>query len=479
MNGDDLKLELEQARHAIRDLQGELNRTNSELLQLTVELDDRVAQRTVALREANQRLELDISLQTLRGKVLQMRNEGDWDGVALLFHEHLGSMVESHAIGINVVDLVSDSYIDHYTDSGGLRRDFRTPVVPAIKQAMHAATPIYRRNREEMTRLGDPPHLAANGICSVLDVPFSSGTVAINSTREGAFGDWEIEILTRFAQVMSEAHHRLQDLRDLAQAEQRVTHVQRLEMVSDLAAGIAHQINNPLTSVIGYSQMLLKLDLPAPVGERLDLIRQEGERAQAISQRLLDFARARDTERQALDLNELVDRTLSLLRFRLQSQDIPLVQELSPGLPLVDAAGGELQQLLTGLVYNSREAFERCGRQGRILVRTSTRDQRVFLSVEDDGPGIPEPDLYRVFQPFYTTGELDLHTGLGLAFGHAVARAHGGDLRAEPRSAGACLVLDLPALTDTDCTQAPPGQSGSAVSSGRHQAQTNPGDLLP
>ena len=451
MSGDDVKVHLTQPQDALHALQAELHRTNSELLQMTLELDDRVAERTAELQTANEQLELDMSLQHVRHEILQMRSERDWEGVALLFREHLGRTIEANAIGINVVDLLSDSYIDHYTDSGGLQRDFRTPVIPAITLAMETAAPVYRRNPEEMLRLGDPPHLAASGVRSVLDVPFSSGTVAINSTRERAFGEREIEILTQFAHLMSEAQQRLQDLRDLALAEGRVGDFQRLEMVADLASGIAHEINNPLTSVIGYSQLLLRLDLPTSVRERLELIRQEGERARAISQRLLAFAQAQDADRQALDLNELVQRTIMLLRFRLESRHISLTQELEPDLPHVDADAGQLQQLIADLVRNSRRAIEDHGGKGHILVRTCSRDRRVLLSVEDDGPGILEEDVSRIFDPLHTSGEVGRNVRLGLALGHGVARAHDGELRAEPRSTGACLVLDLPALGETEC----------------------------
>ena len=402
-------------------------------------------------RRPERELGLDAALQRLRDAILQMRNERDWDDVAILFHRELDQLVPADAIGINVVDLVSDTWVEYYVDAGGLQRDHRTAVPPAVRKALETAAPVYRRNREEMARLDTPPHLAASGVQSVLDVPFASGVLAVNSTREHAFAHREIEILTQFAHVMSEARRRFQDLRDLALAERRAGDVQRLEMIGDLAASIAHEINNPLTSVIGYSQVLLRLDLPAPVRERLEMIRREGERAQVISQRLQAFAQVQNADRQVVDLNELVQSTLTLLRFRLESMHISLTDELSPELPWVDVDAGQLQQLIMNLIQNSREAIERHGGRGRILVCTTCRDHRVLLSVEDDGPGIAEEDLCRVFEPFFTTGKTGRNVGLGLSLSHGVARAHDGELRAEPRSCGSCLVLDLPALTETEC----------------------------
>ncbi|MBI2504450.1 MAG: hypothetical protein HYW07_14595 [Candidatus Latescibacteria bacterium] len=282
---------------------------------------------------------------------------------------------------------------------------------------------------------------------SVVDVPFAGGTVAVNSTREDAFSEGDIQVLERFAQVMSEGYRRLEDLRNLALQEAQLHQAQKLEAIGQLATGVAHEINNPLTSVLGYSELLLRRQLDPQVQECLETIRREGQRAQEIAARLLQFVRHQKASTQPLSLNLLVEEVLVLVRQQFDLDHVQLTLALAADLPQVQGQPGQLQQLLLALLQNSREAIIKSGNAGAIKVSTRRQGNQAQLVVEDDGPGIPAQLRERIFEPFFTTKEVGkgVGTGMGLSLCFAIAREHGGRLWAEPRTVGACLVLELPA----------------------------------
>jgi signal transduction histidine kinase len=270
--------------------------------------------------------------------------------------------------------------------------------------------------------------------------------VAINSSEENAFSARDIQILERFAQVLNEAHRRLEDLKNLARQEAQLHQAQKLEAVGQLATGVAHEINNPLTAVLGYSELLLRRELDPEVREHLETIHQEGERAREIAARLLQFVRRQKASTQSLSLGLLVQEVLELVRQQFELDHVQLTSALDPDLPRVQGHPGQLQQLLLALLQNSREAIQKTGKAGVVKVHTRAQGEGVRLIVADDGPGIPEQLRERIFEPFFTTKEVGAATGagMGLSLCYAITREHGGRLWAEPCTAGACLVLELP-----------------------------------
>ena len=227
--------------------------------------------------------------------------------------------------------------------------------------------------------------------------------------------------------------------------EEQLRKAQQLKMVDQLAVGVAHEINNPLTLVIGYARLLLRESPTPEVRQRAETIYEAGLRAESIVRRLLNFSQQQQAGQRMLELNDLVRQTLELVRYQFEAHHLQLVDELEEGLPQVKGHPGQLQQVLLNLMHNSREAILSARDKGRIEVRTRAREGRVVLEVEDDGPGIAEEIRERVFEPFFTTHGVGQGTGLGLSVCRGIAAEHGGLLRGEPRPAGACLVLELPA----------------------------------
>lgn len=139
----------------------------------------------------------------------------------------------------------------------------------------------------------------------------------------------------------------------------------------------------------------------------------------------------------------------ALARRQLELDQIQVVEELTAGPATVEGQAGQLQQVVLDLLHNSHQAMAEAGKGGRVWVRTRKQDGWVRVEVEDEGPGIPEEIRVRIFDPFFTTREVGRGTGLGLSVCHTIAQEHGGRLWAEPRAGGACLVLELPATTET------------------------------
>jgi two-component system NtrC family sensor kinase len=223
----------------------------------------------------------------------------------------------------------------------------------------------------------------------------------------------------------------------------------KLAAVGTLAAGVAHELNQPLMVIRGYAQELLEDERIADAELREDLSRIEAQttRMTAIISHLRDFSRQSKGTRQRTDLNQVVTQAFSFLDQQLRTRNIQVVQALDPALSPVWADPLQIEQVLLNLVTNARDAMEKVGK-GVIVIRTEQAgDGRVALSVTDSGPGIP-PDLKaRIFDPFFTTKEVGKGTGLGLSICHGIAEEHGGELRVESPVAedrGARFTLVLP-----------------------------------
>jgi two-component system NtrC family sensor kinase len=196
--------------------------------------------------------------------------------------------------------------------------------------------------------------------------------------------------------------------------------------------------------ILGQCELLLLDELDPAVRESLETMLKAGEHTRAIVSRLLDLARGQEAQKQLCDLNQLVTDSLQLIRRQFMRHHVELDENLDPGLPLVEAHAGQIQQVIINLVQNSRDALLASGLRGRIKVRTTFADGRVTLQVEDDGPGIPAAVRDRIFEPFFTTKANGKGTGLGLSVCRNIAHEHGGYLYAETPSRGTLMVLSLP-----------------------------------
>jgi two-component system NtrC family sensor kinase len=229
-------------------------------------------------------------------------------------------------------------------------------------------------------------------------------------------------------------------------AEGKRLHTERMVALGQLVSGVAHELSNPLTSILGYAQLLRRRD---GQGRQADVqhILQEAERASRIARNLLQFARGAPSERAAVELNDVVLRALALRSYELGLEEIEIQLELDPHLPPVLGDAAQLQQVLLNLVVNSEQAIQHGRGRGHIRLRTRrVSGDRLAVDVVDDGPGIAPEALPHIFDPFFTTKPAGVGTGLGLSIACGIAQDHGGTVAVDSRpGCGATFTVELPA----------------------------------
>lgn len=252
--------------------------------------------------------------------------------------------------------------------------------------------------------------------------------------------------------VLDNSGHRLgrvEIYRDLSAQrvfQAKLLQTEKLAALGQMVTGIAHELSNPLTSILGYSQRLLLRKDSAGRGEEARQIYEEAERASTILRQLLLTARENHPERKRVALNQVVLRAMELQRFGSAAEKIRIELDLDPALPFVNGDPGQLQQVLMNLIGNARQAIVQEGKAGTIRLRTARiGDRRVLLQVIDDGPGVPDTILARIFDPFFTTKPAGVGTGLGLSIVLSVVREHGGQVNVTNASGGgAVFSIELP-----------------------------------
>jgi signal transduction histidine kinase/ActR/RegA family two-component response regulator len=232
--------------------------------------------------------------------------------------------------------------------------------------------------------------------------------------------------------------------------QSRLLQTEKLASLGQMVTSVAHELSNPLTSIMGYAQRLLSNPPGPAAGEELNRILEEAERASRILRNLLSSAREAKPERRPVNLNEIVERTLELWRYAFATDNITVAAELDPALPLVSGDPDQLQQVVTNLVVNAAQSIQHGRGRGFIRVRTAHGDgHRARLEVSDDGPGIPPAILARIFDPFFTTKPAGVGTGLGLFIVNGIVREHGGSIRVEsPPAGGATFLVELPGVAE-------------------------------
>ena len=240
----------------------------------------------------------------------------------------------------------------------------------------------------------------------------------------------------------------VEDVTEQQALETQLVQSEKLAAVGQLVSGVAHELNNPLTSIAGLSEFLLEQkELGKKDRGHLQVIQEQAERAGRIVRNLLTFARKGAAERVPVDLNDVIRRTLSLTSYDLKLKDIQVERELSGALPDVFGDRHGLQQVVLNLVTNAAHAVAENPRERPREITVSTWfDGQVHLRVADTGPGIPDEVAQSVFTPFFTTKEPGKGTGLGLSITYSIVESHGGQITLEPRTprGGAAFRVDLP-----------------------------------
>jgi signal transduction histidine kinase len=233
-----------------------------------------------------------------------------------------------------------------------------------------------------------------------------------------------------------------QNLLNLQQAQRQLVQKERLAGVGQLVAGVAHELNNPLTAVLGYSDLLLD---QASEGTRpkLEKLGIEARRIRKIIDNLLSFARPQAEERRALDIGEVVRESLMLCEYQIRKAGIAVELDFAPGLPRIEINGGQFKQVFVNLFTNCANALEEA-REKKIRVETRLENGKVVVRFMDSGPGFK--DVSRAFDPFYTTRPVGQGTGLGLSVCYGMLKEHNSNIYAENLEPnGAAVTIEVPA----------------------------------
>ncbi|HXW18660.1 MAG TPA: ATP-binding protein [Candidatus Acidoferrales bacterium] len=237
-----------------------------------------------------------------------------------------------------------------------------------------------------------------------------------------------------------------QDITSRRQFQSKLVQTEKMAALGQLVSGIAHELNNPLTSIMGYAQLLLGRGLaPGQLNETMQIFR-EAERARRIVKNLLLFARENQPERSRADLNEIVERALALRSYELKIENILVELALASDLPATMADPYQLQQIVLNLLVNAEQALLESRGSGEVRIRTfRSPHARVALEIADNGPGIPAEIASRIFDPFFSTKPPGVGTGLGLSIVYGIVHQHGGEVYFENLpGGGARFVVEFP-----------------------------------
>ena len=258
----------------------------------------------------------------------------------------------------------------------------------------------------------------------------------------------------------------LDDVTEKRRLQDQLIQSEKMSAIGQLIAGVAHDLNNPLASVVGFADFLSEsVEVPPGLAEPLRVIRQEAERAANIVRNLLSFARRQEGERQRQSLRPILESTVQLLRNQLMASRIELVFEAEPGLPEVEVHANQIKQVFVNIINNAAQAI--MGHRssgGRVTVLAQCQPDGVTISFSDNGPGIPAAVAQRVFEPFFSTKSEGEGTGLGLSICHGIVNEHGGTMTVDPGGSGggATFTVELPAADRPGLPITGPGDARAA-----------------
>lgn len=256
----------------------------------------------------------------------------------------------------------------------------------------------------------------------------------------------------------------LRDRTDQIQMERRLIQMEKLNSLGNLVAGFAHELNNPLTSVIGFAQLLKSTHDDAQLCKELDIIHSHALRCKKIVDNLLAFARKHAPESRPVDVNEIARATYELMGYQLERKGITFRMQLSDNLPKIKADASQIQQILVNLIENGRYEMTRVRKAGALMLTTRYENNRIEIRLTDEGPGIPEDCLDKIFDPFFTTKPPGEGTGLGLSLSFGIVQEHGGHLSVRNREAGGAeFLIELPLTEEEGLEEEGESETGARV----------------
>ena len=268
-------------------------------------------------------------------------------------------------------------------------------------------------------------------------------------------------------------------MRELEATQAQLLQAGKLSAVGQLVSGVAHELNNPLSVILGYAQLLSARNLSAELRRPVEMMLAQGARMAKIVQSLLLFSRQRKAERGAVDVREAIEQPLSLRATQLMLSGVRVSATYGEGVPAAEGDAHQLQQVFLNLILNAEQAIlgsrvggQRVGDAIRVTtgVRVDERQTWVVITVADNGPGIPRDALPRIFEPFFTTKKVGEGTGLGLSVSYGIIQQHGGRMSVESRPGHTVFTIELPAATSPLPSRAAERavEAGTGAGRGRH-----------
>ena len=249
------------------------------------------------------------------------------------------------------------------------------------------------------------------------------------------------------------------DITQRRKLEQQLRQTEKLSTIGKLVAGVAHELNNPLTSIIGFASLLQESGLPSGPQEDLKVIFRQAQRARVIVRDLLTFARKIDLETEAVDINEVIQASLSLMKTHLQGQNIQVTSSLDFGLPQTVADPHQLEQVFVNLITNAVQVLATIAEPRQLRIESRQLENTILLKFMDNGPGIEEEIIHRIFDPFFSTKQVGEGTGLGLSICFGIISEHKGRIWMEnsPKG-GAIFYVELPIVSVKEAPSTKPEQ---------------------
>lgn len=260
----------------------------------------------------------------------------------------------------------------------------------------------------------------------------------------------------------------IKDITQMKRLEQQLLQSEKLSGLGTMISGVAHELNNPLTVIMGNVElMLMDRSLSARDARSLKVVLKESERAARIVSGLLTFAREHRPERRMININEIITESCKLREYNLRTNNIELVMSLSPEIPSTLADPYQLQQVFTNLIHNARDALTEKG-GGTLTIRSVHRDQKIVIEFEDDGPGIEQENLKKIFDPFFTTKDVGRGTGLGLSIAYGIINEHDGNIEVSSEvGAGSKFTVEFPVINALEETTAARNTAENVSTAGR------------
>jgi len=381
-----------------------------------------------AVRDSQERITqyrgLMLDISGLKSYQVELQRERDFSGKILNNTQSLILVADTHGL----ISYANRRWYDlGYQQNQVLGRPFGELVVPgegeALRQAFQATTGGHQVDNLDLHILrGD-------------------GTVGQFSVNLSPMRDEQGNV-TSLVAVMT-------DVTDAATLQAKLMHAEKMAAVGQLVSGVAHEVNNPLTAILGFADLLMEnSDLPEGVRRDLRVILQEAQRTKQIVQNLLSFARQMPPQRRPVQLNSILRRTVQLRAYDFHSHGMEVTEQFDEALPEVIGDSQQLQQVFLNILNNAYDAVQNIGRPPRIDIITGRHGGMVEVWFRDNGHGIKYAD--RIFDPFFTTKEVGKGTGLGLSICYGIVREHGGEILCHNNTdnEGATFIVRLPAATE-------------------------------